>query len=215
MAGDDGEPFFAFVFNPATFGDSDPDDLTGRSRAPRRFIGWQTFFDFGDGEVKPNKRIDTRISTPLFQLPLFTLPNDRGDDVGPTSLATRNLLRHITWEIPSGQRIADEMGVDRLAPGDLTDLGQLGANLDRSTPLWYYILREADVAHDGLHLGPVGGRIVAEVFLGLLEMDDESYLNVDGGWRPTLPQRSGVTGDDFTMADLLTIAGVDPASRGQ
>ncbi|MEL6982394.1 MAG: peroxidase family protein, partial [Actinomycetota bacterium] len=53
LAGDRGEPFFAFVFDPSTFGDDDPEDLSGGHRAPRRFIGWQTFFDFGDGEVKP------------------------------------------------------------------------------------------------------------------------------------------------------------------
>jgi hypothetical protein len=215
LAGDNGEPFFAFVFNPDTFGQQNPDDLTGRSRAERRFIGWQTFFDFEDGEVKPNKRIDTKMSTPLFQLPIFTLPNDRGEDLGPTSLATRNLLRHITWEIPSGQDVARTMGVDPLSAADLSDLGQLGAGLDTSTPLFFYLLREADVMADGLHLGPTGGRIVAEVLLGLLGLDDTSYVNVAGGWSPTLPQRSGSVGDDFTMADLLTIAGVDPASRGQ
>lgn len=216
LAGDNGEPFFAFVFNPETFGQSDPDDLTGRTTGSRRFVGWQTFFDFGDGEVKPNKRIDTVMSTPLFQLPDFTIGTARGEDVGPTSLATRNLLRHITWEIPSGQRVADEMGVDRLSAADLSDVGQFGANLDNSTPLFFYILREADVIEDGLHLGPVGGRIVGEVFMGLIENDPTSYLNVDGGaWRPTLPQRDGSTGSDFTMADLLTIAGVDPDSRGQ
>lgn len=215
LAGDDGEPFFAFVFDPDTFGDDDPEDLTGRSRAARRFVGWQTFFDFGDGEVKPNKRIDTKMSTPLFQLPMFSIPTARGEDVGSTSLATRNLLRHITWQIPSGQDVARSMGVDPLAVADLADLGQLGANLDRSTPLFFYLLREADVVADGLHLGPAGGRIVAEVFLGMLELDGDSYLNVAGGWRPTLPRRDGTTGDDFTMTDLLTIAGVDPDSRGQ
>ena len=219
LAGDDGEPFFAFVFDPETFGTDDPDDLTGRSRAPRRFIGWQTFFDFGDGEVKPNKRIDTIMSTPMFQLPMFAIPTARGEDVGPTSLATRNLLRHITWEIPSGQRVADEMGVERLSAADLSDVGQLGADLDSSTPLFLYLLREADVMADGLHLGPTGGRIVGEVFMALIEQDPDSYLNATApngtAWRPTLPQRNGTTGDDFTMADLLTIAGVDPDSRGQ
>jgi len=30
------------------------------------------------------------------------------------------------------------------------------------TPLWYYILREADACTGGHRLGPVGGRIVAE-----------------------------------------------------
>ena len=223
LAGDDGEPFFGFVFDPDTFGDpsqeGDSDDLRGRQRAPRRFIGWQTFFDFGDGEVKPNKRIDTTMSTPLFQLPLFTIPTARGEEVGPTSLATRNLLRHITWEIPSGQRVADAMGVERLGAGDLADVGDLGANLDRSTPLFFYLLREADVIEDGLHLGPCGGRIVGEVFMGLIEMDETSYLNAGAtgtrAWRPTLPQRSGLVSGEFTMADLLTIAGVDPTSRGQ
>ena len=49
LAGDDGQPFFAFVFDPSQEGRPDPDDLRGGSRAARRFIGWQTFFDFGDG----------------------------------------------------------------------------------------------------------------------------------------------------------------------
>ena len=71
-------------------------------RAPRRFVGWQTFFDFGDGEVKPNKKIDTKISTTLFNLPLAAIASHDG----PTSLPQRNLLRHLTWQLPSGQRIA-------------------------------------------------------------------------------------------------------------
>ena len=39
---------------------------SGGKRAPTRFIDWQTFFDFGDGNVRPNKKIDTRLSTVLF-----------------------------------------------------------------------------------------------------------------------------------------------------
>jgi hypothetical protein len=65
LAGDDGQPFFAFIFDPSQEGMLDPDDLRGGVRAPRRFTGWQTFFDFGDCEAKPNKRIDTKISTAL------------------------------------------------------------------------------------------------------------------------------------------------------
>ena len=101
----------------------------------------------------------------------------------------------------------------------MSDVGQLGANLDRSTPLFFYVLREADVVAGGLHLGPVGGRIVGEVFVGILEADPTSYLNSTetggGPWRPTLAQRTGSVGVDFTMVDLLTIAGVDPSSRRQ
>lgn len=211
--GDDDDPFFALMFDPSTFGDEDPDDLSGQRRGRRRFIDWQTFFDFGDGNVAHNKRINTTMSTPLFQLPTFSIPTVRGEDLGPTSLASRNLLRHITWEVPSGQAIAQQMGVDPLSAADLSDLSNLGANLDTSTPLFFYILREADIFADGLHLGPIGGRMVAEVFLGLLELDQNSYLNVADDWRPTLPQRNGSVGDDFTMVDLLTVAGVDPSSR--
>lgn len=106
LAGDNGDPFFAFVFNPDTLtqeagGAPDPDDLSGGHRAARRFVGWQTFFDFEDGEAKPNKRIDTKLSTPLFQLPMGTISNSRGEPIGPTSLATRNLLRHV----PGGFRL--------------------------------------------------------------------------------------------------------------
>lgn len=213
LAGDNGEPFFGMVFDPAEFGKSDPGDMAGGSRAPRRFIGWQTFFDFGDGEVKPNKKIDTHISTPLFQLPMGTIDTSRGEPIGPTSLATRNLLRHITWAIPSGQRVAERMGVDRLTAKDLVDINEIVPRLAGETPLWLYILREADLIEDGLHLGPVGGRIVGEVFIGLLQMDPNSVLNAGAGWRPTLPSRAGK--GDFLMADMLTVAGVDPDSRGQ
>jgi len=212
LAGDNGEPFFGMVFDPSQFGQADPADMSGGHRAPRRFIGWQTFFDFNDGEVKPNKRIDTHLSTPLFQLPLGTISTSRGEPIGPTSLATRNLLRHITWSIPSGQQIAQQMGTEILSSADLADINEVAPRLTDATPLWLYILREADLMADGAHLGPVGGRIVGEVLIGLLEMDPTSILNA-GGWAPTLPSTS--TAGEFVMADLLTIAGVDPATRGQ
>jgi hypothetical protein len=119
----------------------------------------------------------------------------------------------VTWSLPSGQAVADEMGVDRLEPADLADLAPFEQGLTSSTPLWFYILREAEVMEDGLHLGPVGGRIVAEVFLALLRRDETSYLGAEPGWRPTLPSTAGPA--EFRMADLLRVAGVDPASRGQ
>jgi hypothetical protein len=118
----------------------------------------------------------------------------------------------VTWGVPSGQRIARELGVDRLSRRDLPELSALGADLDRSTPLWYYVLKEAELIEGGRRLGPVGARIVGEVIVGLLELDPAGYLTVDPGWRPTLP--SAAPGD-FRMTDFLRFAGVDPASRGQ
>jgi hypothetical protein len=226
LAGDnDGSPFFGMVFDQSGEGQSDPVDLRGGARARRRFIGWQTFFDFGptftDGPgntnpaIRPNKLIDTKISSPLFELPVATIAGGvgRGD---PVSLPARNLLRQVTWGMPSGQSLARLMRVPVVPSSDevLRDLRQYRLNLDESTPLWLYVLREAAVLANGRTLGPVGGRIVGEVFIGLLELDRDSYL-WQGGWRPTLPTRSGRVTGDFRMVDFLTFAGVDPTSRGQ
>jgi hypothetical protein len=207
LAGDDGQPFSAFIFDPTQEGKTDPDDLRGGCRAARRFVDWQTFFDFGDSEVKPNKRIDTKISTPLFSLPLAAIASHDP----PTALPQRTLLRHLTWQLPSGQLIAQAMGVRPLESSQLRELAPLGVGFERSTPLWYYVLKEAELLADGLHLGPVGGRIVAEVFLGLLQTDPHSYLSAKPDWQSTLPSANG----PFRMADFLTFAGVDPRSRGQ
>jgi Animal haem peroxidase len=79
-------------------------------------------------------------------------------------------------------------------------------------PLWFYILKEAELVGDGTAtgksrtLGPVGGRIVAEVLVGLLQKDPNSYLYLQPNWKPQLPI-ARVKGT-FTMADLLTYAGV-------
>ncbi len=227
LAGDnDGSPFFAMVFDPRGEGQSDPIDLRGGARAKRRFIGWQTFFDFGptftDGPnnpnpaIRPNKLIDTKISTPLFHLPVGAIAGGVGPG-DPISLPQRNLLRHITWGIPSGQSIARAMRVPVLDRDDqvLKELREYRLDLDESTPLWFYILREGRVmGNEGRQLGPVGGRIVGEVFIGILELDRDSYLR-ERNWRPTLPTRSGKVTGDFRMIDFLTFAGVDPTSRGQ
>jgi hypothetical protein len=101
------------------------------------------------------------------------------------------------------------MGVAPIGKPDLSELKPY--SFDESTPLWYYVLKEAELIEDGLHLGPVGGRIVAEVLIGLLQSDTASYMVQKPKWTPTLTS----AGSSFRMKDFLTFAGVDPASRGQ
>jgi hypothetical protein len=178
----------------------DPNDLSGGKRAPRRFVKWSSFFEIDGSTPQTSKRIDTTLSGPLFKLP-FTGPNL---PTNPSSLAQRNLLRHLTFSLPSGQTVARAMRLEPLTKDELADVAELGAGLERRTPLWFYILREADKRADGKTLGPVGGRIVAEVFIGLLEGDRMSYLMQEPDWTPTLGSKEG----EFGIVDLLKVAGV-------
>jgi len=95
---------------------------------------------------------------------------------------------------------------------NFTEWRGYNVGLDSSTPLWYYVLKEAELLEQGLRLGPVGSTIVGEVFIGLLQLAPGSFLHDNPGFRPTLPSR---TAGDFKMIDLLTFARVDPTSRGQ
>jgi hypothetical protein len=191
----DAGQFFALLFNDGLAVNPVTVDMRGGTRAANRFIDWQTFFDFGDGKVRKNKRIDTHLSTVLLDLP--GIPGGE-----PQSLASRNLLRHLTFKLPSGQAVAKAMGVPPMPAAAFNSLKPL--NLDERTPLWYYVLLEAEKLTDGKHLGPVGGRIVAEVFIGVLQGDPQSYLSQDPGWTPSL----GAVADEFSMVDLLKMSGV-------
>jgi hypothetical protein len=94
LKGDDGKPFFAMIFDPAGEGSVDPIDLRGGARASRRFVGWQTFFDFGGAltaDTRPNKKIDTKISTPLFRLPLGAIASGTPQGCAPRRLITEKL----------------------------------------------------------------------------------------------------------------------------
>ena len=105
--------------------------------------------------------------------------------------------------MPSGQEVAKHLGLEPLAAKALR-LKELPAaarnRLLKATPLWYYILCEAE-REGGDHLGPLGGRIVADVILRLLGSDPGSYVH-DKSWRPTLVEGK----DDFTMTDLIEVA---------
>jgi hypothetical protein len=112
----------------------------------------------------------------------------------------RDLQRGQAYGLPSGEAISRAVGIEPLDAKEigLRDLGWAG-----ETPLWYYLLKEAEIRSRGEQLGPLGGRIVAEVLLGVIDRDPESYRAVQPTWQPTLPAtRPG----PFDMADLLTAA---------
>jgi len=144
------------------------------------------------------RKIDIKLSAPLFKLP-------GGVDANRRALPALNLRRGRALGLPSGQDVAGAMSI---TPLTATELGLNGLNLPASqlaalkahTPLWYYVLREAQVKGSGEHLGPVGGRIVAEVLVGLLDGDPQSYFSQKPMWKPFLPAK---TAGDFKMADLV------------
>ncbi|MBD2113100.1 MULTISPECIES: peroxidase family protein [Cyanophyceae] len=190
--------FAAAIF--AAPGSGGNDLSSGKPLPPERVMDWQNFFKVNETATPQlSQRIDATISRPLFQLP-FIPPNMASN---PASLAQRNLLRHLTFGLPSGQTVAGKMGIAPLSTADLADVAAISTELAHNTPLWFYVLREADKRADGRSLGPVGGRIVAEVFIGLLQSDELSYLCQEPNWTPRLG-----TGGDFKMADLLKFAGV-------
>ena len=104
------------------------------------------------------------------------------------------------------------MGVPVLAPADLAELARSGHPSALHAAL---VLRpQGSRGHAGRPApGAVGGRIVGEVFIGLLQTDP-SPTSTRTGLGPTLPTKTG-NPQEFRMIDFLTFAGVDPASRGQ
>jgi len=152
-------------------------------------IDWHLFFEVDGSSPQPSRRIDTKLTGPFIRLPPFL------DEQG-RSLAFLDLLRGKALGLPTGESVAAAMGTS--VPSD-----RLG--LSARTPLWYYLLREAEVLTDGRRLGSTCAGIVAEVLVGLLAADPSSYLRADPGWTPELP---GSEEGRFTIVDLLRFAGV-------
>lgn len=156
-------------------------------------IAWKHLFGPTARTADP---LDIRLAPSLLDLPFM--------DPGPlSSLATRNLLRGQSFGLPSGQNVHRAISEACGRTLETPNLGPLNLpkRLEENTPLWLYILAEGEVSK-GQHLGPVGGRIVAEVLIGLMELDERSFVASDRSWRPTLPG-SG----PWTMDDLLAFAG--------
>jgi hypothetical protein len=170
-------------------------DLVGFGPQPagRRLDLAQVFDLPGRAPAQRAKRLDGRLATSLIGLPEQVTGSV--DAAAYRSLAVRDLLRGESTELPSGETVAQLMGVSPLTADELEQTWPHG------TPLWFYILKEAEYRGGGDRLGPVGGRIVAEVLIGLLRADPASYLSLEPDWEPILP----AAGPDFGLADLLTL----------
>ena len=179
-----------------------PDLLGFRPIAAERAIEWDRLFDVpGRPPAQRAKLIDGKLVPSLIGLPQAITGEVEVEAY--RSLAGRDLQRGHAYGLPSGETVARAMGETPLSR-DETALGPAGWSGD--TPLWLYVLSEAKQRGDGERLGPVGGRIVAEVLIGIIDADPASYRSRQPDWTPPLPAR----GERFELADMLI-----PAAKRQ
>lgn len=193
-------------------------------------IEWDRFdgtspHDGGDGQpARLAHRIDTHLSPRLASLSNEVADPAATDRVSLLlqHLARRNLRRGYQLSLPTGQAMARAVGVtpmsrEELSQGSSAEMNQAmeeGGFFER-TPLWFYILKEAEVRENGQRLGEVGSRVVAETFIGVLLADPGSYLSQQPDWTPAKPTpdaggplmlpNGGTIG---TITDLFRFAGV-------
>jgi hypothetical protein len=125
-------------------------------------------------------------------------------------LARRNLLRGYHLSIPTGQSVAAAMGIAPLSENELRlgNSGPLNQVLEdngflQQTPLWYYVLKEAEVRANGNSLGELGSRIVCETIIGQLLNDPESYLSQHDAWDPNKGVKLPNPGGDPDQGDVI------------
>jgi hypothetical protein len=173
-------------------------DLLGFRAVPReRTVDWALLFDAPQRErAQRSKKIDGRLAPSLIHLPVAITGECEIDEYH--SLAVRDLQRGQGVGLPSGEAVARHLGVTPLTSDEV---GLRAAGWTGDTPLWYYILREAAVTAAGDRLGPVGGRIVTEVIVTLLDRDGGSVRFAGPEW---VPRRS--------LIDLLQTTVPPPAA---
>lgn len=204
------------------FSDDPLTSLTGFREFPKEWaIDWRLFFDFGNKpdphssqRIQPAYKIDSSLVNPLANLPLSIA-------TGIRSLPLRNLTRGSRMGLPSGQDVARKMNIpvvpdEKLKVGKANQDGQtanqpiskIDPSFTNKAPLWFYILAESQqvfVNNDTpIRLGPVGGRIVGEVFVGLMLGDSHSFLSQEPTWTP-IPEFMNKN-KEFGIAELISQA---------
>jgi hypothetical protein len=191
-------------------------------------VEWGTFFDGlpTSGPQASSSYIDTSISRAMHGLsPAIIRLANKLEPPDPSNLPVRTLLRGARAGLPSGQEAAAallEQGLitpqDRLTTAELTrDTCDLSGGvlretgLGENTPLFYYILKEAELRADGLTLGPVGSHIVSETVQGSLEADPGGYMAMAGKqWKLPLWQfQSGTKRPVNSLISIIRLIGDD------
>ena len=158
-----------------------PDLIGFRPVSPNQRVDWTLLFDAeGHPPAQRAKKIDGRLVSSLIALPVAIAGDSTVEEFH--SLAVRDLQRGEGVGLPSGEAVARYLGEEPLTRREV-GADRIGWHGD--TPLWYYILREADVRAGGNRLGPIGGRIVGEVLIGLLDLDARSVRHAPPDWGPT------------------------------
>jgi len=182
-------------------------DLQNNDTVPSDWIvDWRRLYDFSEhpGGVRHPQLNLARLIDPNLAPTLEDLPEFQGVEEHLRFLSVRNLLRGRLLGLPTGQAVAGAIGEPPLTSTELgagpqgpfvTSLG-----FDTATPLWYYVLKEAEIQQGGLRLGKVGSRIVVETFHALIEASRHSIFR-EPDWKPTLP---AIDTTRFQMTDLLT-----------
>jgi hypothetical protein len=189
-------------------------------------VHWPSFFGSNDQPAANRARkIDTRVAVSMSRLP--TSPGAPSNNLFAI-LSARNLVRSMALQVPTGQYVARKMGQAPLSteqlltspypnptPEQLSQHQQTTQALQsnngfllKQTPLWYYVLKEAEVLHGGEQLGPVGGRILADVFIRLLIDSEEAFVH-HPDWQPRFGWQGGDP-KEYKIADLLSFAGTFP-----
>ena len=166
-------------------------------------INWASFFRVPEMELTVNKAhpIDTMIAEGLHDLKVQTIKlfnvasRSEPDPPSPAKkLPVRTLWRGARLGLPSGQDVARAIGTKPLDPEKEIATGPHEKELrdygfHKDTPLWYYVLKEAEQRKGGKKLGQVGSRIVGDVIIDSLRADPNSYLSIDPAWKPELDGR--------------------------
>jgi len=202
-------------------------EFTGKHTPPFRFgtptlpsnwiAEWDRMVDFDAGHSTRFARpIDTKVVPDLA-----TMKNE-GNDPAKTAevnamlkqLAVRNLLRGYRLSIPTGQAVAEALGIEALSKEELdagssdeTKRAMADGGFHDRTPLWFYVLKEAEVRAGGESLGEVGSTIVAATIIGQVRHDPTSYLH-QSSWCPALGVRQPDGAPVATISDFLRFAGV-------